>query len=328
MKKLMILGFCCFCLCLNAQSQVNNIFDEMGIIQTKTTSYNPQSGIISTTEHRAEDVIWSRVVYRIIDMRYKQNYQLYFPTSCEDPEFRSLFKVIVDAIVEDQMPVYGCYSSSLIKPDFREPISKKSIPNILVLKDTASTGEATMQVLDESETNEEGEGEEKVEEDNSNPIVRYDSNTDQFSFQPYAYEEFVRNQIKYVIMEVVFFDRHYSRLYSKIMAIAPLNPDRVRRNNPDDITGSLINSLLFWIPFDTFRPYLRRQFIRPQNNDDKRVTYDEFFTKKLYTSYILGDGNIYNRIITDYVKTPEEAKKEQDRIAAELLNFEQDLWEY
>lgn len=322
MKKLMILGFCCFCLCLNAQYLSNDIFDKMGVAQFTTEKYNPQRDVAEITHHRSEDVIWSRVIYRVIDMRYKQNYQLYFPTRCDDPEHRSLFKVIVDAIVEDQLPVYNCYSG-VIKPDFREPISNNSIPNILVIKDTASTGGATMTVSDESTPKED-------EEENLNPIVLYDTTTHKFSFDSYAYEDFVRNQIKYVIMEVIFFDRHYSRLYSKIMAIAPLHPDRVRKSNPGDITGALVNSLLFWIPFDSLRPYMRRQFVQTNSlkNDAKGVTFDQFFTKKLYSSYILGDGNIYNRIITDYAKTPEEAKKEQDKIAEELLNFEQDLWEY
>ena len=58
------------------------------------------------------------------------------------------------------------------------------------------------------------------------------------------------------------------------------------------------------------------------------MTFDEFFQKRLFTSYIVGEGNMYNRWIPDYAGTAQEIKKEQDRIAAELLNFEQDLWEY
>ena len=38
---------------------------------------------------------------------------------------------------------------------------------------------------------------------------------------------------------------------------------------------------------------------------------------------------MYNRWIPDYTFSDVESiKKEQDRIATELLNFEQDLWEY
>lgn len=37
---------------------------------------------------------------------------------------------------------------------------------------------------------------------------------------------------------------------------------------------------------------------------------------------------MYNRWIPDYALEDKDIKKEQERIATELLNFEQDLWEY
>ena len=85
---------------------------------------------------------------------------------------------------------------------------------------------------------------------------------------------------------------------------------------------------MFWIPFDALRPYLAMQYAIPNRNEVKRVTFDDFFQKRLFTSYIVGEGNMYNRWIPDYAKSHEDIKKEQERIATELLNFEQDLWEY
>ena len=70
------------------------------------------------------------------------------------------------------------------------------------------------------------------------------------------------------------------------------------------------------------------QYVIPNRNETKRVTFDEFFQKRLFTSYIVGEGNMYNRFIPDYSGSPEAVRKEQERIATELLNFEQDLWEY
>ena len=66
----------------------------------------------------------------------------------------------------------------------------------------------------------------------------------------------------------------------------------------------------------------------PQANDTRRITFEEFFAKKLYTSYILGDSNMYTRMSPNYAKNETDVKKEQQRIFDELLNFEQDLWEY
>lgn len=297
---------------LSAQHQINSFFDENGIARIQTETFSPQTDTIITTLHRAEDIIWSRVVYRVIDMRYKQNYQLYFPTRYDDPEYRSLFKVIVDAIV-DGMPVYEKRLDQ-IKPDFTSPMEKTALPSVFLADDPTAdySDDPTHYDIASSDA----------------MLIHYDSIEDKLSFHFYPYEGFVRNQLKYVIQEIIFFDRQTSRLYSKIMAIAPLQSDKIISRDDNNLMNAMMESILFWIPFDALRPYMKAQFIIPAQNETKRVTFDEFFQKKLYSSYILGEGNIYDRLILDYATTPEEVAKEQNRIATELLNFEQDIWEY
>ena len=48
----------------------------------------------------------------------------------------------------------------------------------------------------------------------------------------------------------------------------------------------------------------------------------------LYSSYILGEDNVDNKMILDRTTNVAEIQKEQTRIQDELLIFEQDLWEY
>jgi gliding motility associated protien GldN len=159
-------------------------------------------------------------------------------------------------------------------------------------------------------------------------LLNYDSTTQEMRFNNYSYKGFVRNQLKYMIQEVVFFDKHYSRLYSKILAIAPLHSDNVTYYDGMPVMEALYGQILFWVPFDYFRPYMAQQYLMPNRNDTKRITFDDFFAQKLYTSYIVGASNIYDRMIPDYVKTREEIVYEQQLIESELLNFELDLWEY
>lgn len=313
MKKILfVVCLCGISLSLSAQHQINSFFDEFGVAKIQTETFSPQIDTVLTTVHRAEDVIWSRVVYRVIDMRYKQNYQLYFPTRYDDPEYRSFFKVIVDAIV-DGMPVYEKRLDQ-IKPDFTLPMEKTALPTVFLADDPTAdySDDPTHYDIASSDA----------------MLLHYDSIEDKISFHFYPYEGFVRNQLKYIIQEIIFFDRQTSRLYSKIMAIAPLQSDKIITRDDSNPMNSLMESILFWIPFDALRPYLKRQFVIPAQNETKRVTFDEFFQKKLYSSYILGEGNIYDRLILDYATTPEEIAKEQNRIATELLNFEQDIWEY
>ena len=314
MKKICIIA----CLMLGvvtaqAQHQVISFFDEMGSARIQTEEFSKAHDTIVMVDHRIDDVIWSRYVYRIIDMRYKQNYQLYFPTKSDDADYRNLFKVITDAVV-DGLPIYE-KNMETIKPDFKQdPIARKSIPTMFMADDPMAdySDDPTHFDIMESDA----------------MLIHYDSIADELSFHFYPFEKMVRNQLKYLIQEVVFFDKHTSRLHTKIMGIAPLQSDLIMTRDSSDIMASLRESIMFWIPFDKLRPYIAMQYAIPNRNEVKRVTYDEFFQKRLFTAYIVGEGNMYNRWIPDYARSEEEVKKEQARIATELLNFEQDLWEY
>jgi gliding motility associated protien GldN len=313
-KKLSIIA----CLMLGvviaqAQHQVISFFDEVGSARIQTEEYSEAHDTIVMVEHRWDDVIWSRYVYRIIDMRYKQNYQLYFPTKSDDIDYRNLFKVITDAVV-DGMPIYE-KNMETIKPDFKQdPVTRTSIPMMFMVDDPLMDYSDDPSHYDISSSDA--------------MLVHYDSIADELSFHFYPFEKIVKNQIKYLTQEIVFFDKHTSRLHTKIMAIAPLQSDKISTRDNSNIMQSLRESIMFWIPFDGLRPYLAMQYAIPNRNETKRVTYDEFFQKRLFTSYIVGEGNMYNRWIPDYTGDEEVVRKEQDRIATELLNFEQDLWEY
>ena len=293
-----------------AQYQVNSFFDNMGIVRLETQELSEAADTLVSVFHRADDVVWSRVVYRIVDMRFKQNFQLYNPVSSEDPQFKSLFLVMLNAI-KDGMNVYE-KSSDIgdIKPYFNmPPMPREMIPTIL---NTDRTGELSDGNIATSEY----------------MLLNYDSLTQEMRFNNYSYKGFVRNQLKYIIQEIIFFDKHYSRLYSKILAIAPLHADNTTYYEGQSVMEALYGQILFWVPFDAFRPYMAKQYVMQSDNNSKRVTYDDFFIKKLYSSYIIGTSNVYDRMIPDYATTPEDIAREQERVEWELLSAEQDLWEY
>ena len=288
----------------DAQHYVNPFFDDKGSARITVQEYSPARDTIIKTIHRNEDVVWSRYVYRIIDMRQKQNFQLYFPAQPDDPDYRSLFRVILDAIVQG-LPVY---------------IKSNDVGDIKPYFDNLRP------ILEEEpETSEE-----KQEAGALSGAIEVRNLTFGYLPDSYAYAGFVRNQYKYLIQEVIFFDRHTSRMHSKIIGIAPLWADNVDYFDDMPVMDALYGQILFWIAFDELRPYLAQQFVIPSQNETKRVTYDEFFQKHLYSTYIVGEGNMYNRMLPDehYGYNAKDIKREQARIEAELLDFEQDLWEY
>ena len=323
MKKLGFIACFLFCVAtVGAQHSVNSFFDRMGVARIQTVDYSGTHDTIINLDPRMDDVIWSRIVYRIVDMRYKQNYQLYFPTTSTDPHYRSLLKVITDAVI-DGMPIYQKNDNNIKPNDFEyaTPLTKEEIPQLFL------AGNET----EYQKSHNTPETQDSLHLDitkSSEMAVLYDPSSDSLRFNAYAFDGdmgLAKNQLKYLTQEMVYFDKHTSRLYTKIIAIAPLYADRIDSKEP---LKALHESIMFWIPFNELRPYLALQYIIPSQNETKRVTYDDFFQKRLYSSYIIGEGNIYNRFIPEYCFTEEEIKKEQARIEQELLTFEQDLWEY
>lgn len=293
-----------------AQHSINSFFDDMGIVSLETQELQEAADTLVNVFHRTDDVVWSRVVYRIIDMRFKQNYQLYTPVSAEDPVYSSLFRTMLRAI-EKGMPVYE--KSSLvgdIRPYFNlSPMAKEMIPTVLNTDRTGELGDGNIATSEYM-------------------LLNYDSVADKMTFNGYSYNSFVRNQLKFMIQEIIFFDKHYSRMYSKILAIAPMNVDNAGIYEGMSVMEALYGQILFWVPFDAFRPYMAQQYVTPRGSNSARVTFDDFFTQKKYSSYLVGVDNVYSRMIPEMGTTYEEIQKEQKRIETELLNVEQDLWEY
>ena len=280
---------------MQAQDPNASFFDQTGNIRLQTMELDALADTIAVINHRAEDVTWSRVVYRVIDMRDKQNFQLYFPTRPNE-QHRSLFRLMLDAVVSG-INVYSRNPRD-IKPQF----------------DDILTGEELSRVF-------------AYDESVENNLIQVDPITEQRTINSDQYMRYVRNQLKFLIQEVIFFDTHTSRLYSKIIAIAPmyaLHPDNMANN---DSMAYFRNSVLCWFSFDELRPYLIRQLVIPNGNDSQRMTYDEFFSQNLYSSYLLGDSNMYSRMLLEFSLDENSLRAEQKRIETELMNFEQDLWE-
>ena len=166
------------------------------------------------------------------------------------------------------------------------------------------------------------------DKDPDNNLIKINPITKQAKIGEDQYYRYVQNQYKFLIQEIIFFDKHTSRMYSKIIGIAPiypLHPDNSQSKNPMKFFQE---SILCWFAFDDLRPYLAHQNIIPNANETAGLTFDEFFAQKLYGSYLLGDSNMFNRMLLESELTYDKIHKEQNRIETELLNFEEDLWEY
>jgi gliding motility associated protien GldN len=83
----------------------------------------------------------------------------------------------------------------------------------------------------------------------------------------------------------------------------------------------------FWIYYPEARFWLVNNEAYNPKNDAEWRTYDDIFTKRKFASYIYKEENVYDRMISDYASGL-DALLESERIKSEILQFEQDLWEY
>ena len=123
------------------------------------------------------------------------------------------------------------------------------------------------------------------------------------------------------LMEDWYFDAHRSQLMVRIEAICPVTMR--------DVNDTLqMPNELFWIPFDeNTRTVLSEAPVYNRTNSAMRLSYDDLFWKRQFDSYIYKEENVYDRSIQDYA-TGVEALRESERIKQEIIDFEQNVWEY
>ncbi|MCE3280958.1 MAG: hypothetical protein K0S44_3149 [Bacteroidetes bacterium] len=126
---------------------------------------------------------------------------------------------------------------------------------------------------------------------------------------------------QYRIKEDWFFDKQRSVMEVRIVGICPVI---VKKTENGEEIGS---KTLFWIHFPHARPYLAKAAVFNRWNDNERMTYDELFQKRMFTSYIYKESNVYDRTIADY-RQGIDALMESDEINEEIFTYESNFWQY
>jgi gliding motility associated protien GldN len=250
----------------------DGIYDKTAIMQMPPIPYVPL---------READVVWSRRIWREIDMKEKMNQPFYYP---ETPQgsWRSFMQVVMDNLKEGAITAYQ-------DDKFILPITYNEI-----MKQSEKTVKKTL--LREGTD---------VEYDTT--IVSY--------FQP-------MDVTKLKIKEQWVFDRQRSVLEGRILGICPVKESFTDQG---EYRGDID---MFWIYYPECRTiFAKTEQFNLKNGDAGRLSYDDVFMKRMFSSFIYKEENVYDRTISDYA-IGVDALLEADRAKTSLFEFEMDAWEY
>lgn len=233
-----------------------------------------------------QDVVWSREVYRTLDMTKEENGALYYPVEPIGDRM-NLFSLIFKLLAQKKIPAYEYML------DGTERLTKE---NEVQFRD----------VLDRFSIY----YEQKKLKNRKDSVLMIDN-----SDVPSA------DILSYFIKEVWYFDQRTSTYGSVITAICPVyhraeefSSERVKlpmfwvdyKDLASYLNGAMVMSSNF-------------------NNVANR-SMDDFFVTRQYVGDIYKTTNLQNRPLAEYCKTDSAMASEQKRIEAELVGFEKHLY--
>lgn len=128
--------------------------------------------------------------------------------------------------------------------------------------------------------------------------------------------------IKYRIKEDWIFDRNQGRMVVRIIGIAPI----IAKIDPT--TGeSRGQAALFWIYYPEARQALAQYEVFNPDNDVQRLTWDDFFENRFFSSYIIKASNAFDEYISNQ-HPGIESLYEAQRLNEQIFDKEHDMWVY
>lgn len=129
---------------------------------------------------------------------------------------------------------------------------------------------------------------------------------------------------RYWIKEDVVFDKESSRMYTRILGIAPLQTIL-----NDDGSFRAVTPI-FWVYYPDLRPMLAKFDVYNGRNFGAKMSWEELFESRMFASRIIKStiNNPNDLYISSYVKDPILALLEGENIKEKIFNYEQDLWSY
>jgi gliding motility associated protien GldN len=241
---------------------------------------------------RVDDQVYRQVIWREISVYEKMNLPFIYEAD-EDNGNQRFFSILMRAIKDGDVTAFDNGNDR-----FTTPLEVSKIATMLAGK------KYTIQKPD-------------LEKDPDMSLGIFKDTTIRDDFDE-------RTIIGYRIKEEVVFDRETSRLHFRILGVAP-----VKAVMNDD--GSFRDSYaLFWLYYPDLRPVLAKFEAYNPKNFGARMSWEEIFETRYFTSYILKStlNNPYDKKLSGIIADPMLRLYEGENIKDQIFNWEQDQWSY
>ena len=241
-------------------------------------------------EHlRADDAVYRHRIWREIDTREKINLPFMYAADADNGNQRFI-SILLQAVQDSAVTVF-----SNVDDRFTTPMTKAQVAEVVVGPEVE--------------------------------VPEYDSLGNLIGSKKKRNEVNLDSFYKFRIKEEVIFDKESSRLFWRILGIAPIK---------SIITSSGVNlgeSELFWVYYPDMRPVFARYEVYNGKNYGGRMSWEELFESRMFYGRIVKSSmdNPRDQYIKNYSGLAENTILqlfEGENIKEKIFNYEQDLWSY
>jgi gliding motility associated protien GldN len=240
---------------------------------------------------READVMWSKIVYRMVDLRQKQNLSLYYPT-----------KPIGGRMNFVDLVLWGIDNEGVRAFSTNDPLNEFTAQMTIdqvdeafdAGTDTIKTPNPTTGILEEI-------------------VIENPRKTSEVK--------------KLLVKEKWFFDKNHSVMKVRIIGVSPIRVYN-RLDDQGMPTEQILQKPTFWVYFPEIRPILANHEVFNRNNDSQRISFDDFFMQRRFASNIFAISNVYDNRWNNMYSMGMDALLEAEKQKEWLFNIEHDLWEY
>jgi gliding motility associated protien GldN len=245
-------------------------------------------------EHiREDDAVYRQRVWREVDVHEKMNLPFVYKAS-EDNGNQRFISILLNLIHSGDVTAFD----AAVDDRFTTPMTFRQIAENMVGKPKV------IQIPDMT-----------ADPDGSKGLTK--DTTIQEEFNPDQVE-------RYEIKEEWVFDKESSRMYVRILGIAP---EKTIYNADGSFRAVLP---IFWVYYPDLRSYLAKYEAYNGKNYGARMSWEELFESRMFSSRVVKStiDNPGDNFISAYIKDPILGLLEGDDIKEKIFNYEQDLWSY